>query len=163
MKQAARPEQGLLTLAGGRPREEDILTRRKMSFWDRSRWLILLVAIWLILVLTMMGSDPLIGFVDAARLQVQLAWWVFVLIGLELIHQIHYFISERSAAYNQFWVQKVWGRWGRFSDRKISAWTKFRITRIFSWIVIIAVIAIVAGKITHAPSLVALFRLPALV
>jgi ATP-dependent Zn protease len=164
MKKATRPGQGLgLTYTGGRPRAEDVLTRRRLSFWDRSKWLILLVAIWLILVWTLMGNDPLVGFLDACRIQVRTGWWVFVLIGLELIHQIHFFISEHSAAYNQFWVKKVWGKWARFSDRNISAWTKFRITRVISWIVIIAVIAIVAGKIIHAPAPVALFRIPALI
>ena len=46
--QAERPEQGL-AYAGGPPRDEDILTRRKLSLWDRSKWLLLLIAIWLIL------------------------------------------------------------------------------------------------------------------
>jgi ATP-dependent Zn protease len=164
MKQANRPEQGLgLVYEGGRPREEDILTRRKISLWDRSKWLLLLVLIWLLLVWSLMANDPLVGFVDAARIEVNVGWWVFVLIGLELIHQLHFFISEHSAAYNQFWVQKVWGRWNRFSDRKISAWTKFRITRVISWIVIIAVIAIVTGKIIHTTPLLALLRIPQIV
>ena len=40
MKKATRPEQGLgLSYAGGRPREEDVLTRRRLSPWDRSKWL----------------------------------------------------------------------------------------------------------------------------
>jgi len=34
MKKATRPVQGLgLSYAGGRPREEDVLTRRRLSFW----------------------------------------------------------------------------------------------------------------------------------
>ena len=66
MKKATRPEQGLgLTYAGGRPREEDILTRRKLPLWDRIKWLLLLVVIWLILVMTLMGDNPLIGFLDS--------------------------------------------------------------------------------------------------
>jgi ATP-dependent Zn protease len=164
MKQANRPEQGLgLVYEGGRPREEDILTRRKLSLWDRSKWLLLLVLIWLLLVWSLMANDPLVGFGDAARIEVNVGWWVFVLIGLELIHQLHFFISERSAAYNQFWVKNVWGRWNKFSDRKISAWTKFRITRVISWIIIIAVIAIVTGKIIHTTPLLALLRIPQIV
>ena len=163
MKKATRPEQGLgLTYAGGRPREEDILTRRKLPFWDRIKWLLLLVVIWLILVMTLMGDNPLIGFLDACRIQVHLGLWVFVLIGLELIHQLHFFISEHSAAYNQFWLKKVWGKWARFTDTHFSAWTKFRITRVISWVIILAVIGIVAGKIIHAPPFLALSRIPAL-
>src|SRR6201998_4108285 len=104
MKQAAdRSRQGL-SYEGGRPREEDILTRRRLSLWDRSKWLILLVVIWLLLVWSLMANNPLIGFVDACKIEAQIGWWVFILIGLELIHQIHFFISERSAAYHQFWL-----------------------------------------------------------
>ena len=163
MNQLAQPEEKGLTFTGGRPREEDILTRRKLSLWDRSKWLVLLIIIWLVLVWTLMGSDPLIGFLDAARLQVSLGWWVFLLIGLELIHQTHFFISERSAAYHQFWLKKVWGKWDRFSSRRISAWTKFRITRVISWVIVVVFVAIVTGKIIHAPAVLALVRIPAIV
>jgi cell division protease FtsH len=162
MKQSTRPDRGL-TYEGGRPRDEDILTRRRLSLWDRSKWLVLLVVIWLLLVWSLMADDPLVGFVAACQIQVQVGWWVFVLIGLELLHQLHFFISERSAAYNQFWIKKVWGRWARFTDSKISAWTKFRITRLISWIIVIAVIAIVTGKIIHAQPLNALLRIPQIV
>jgi len=119
--------------------------------------------IWFLLVWSLMADNPLVGFLDAAKIEVQLGWWVFILIGLELIHQLHFFISERSAAYHQFWLKKVWGKWARFSDRKISAWTKFRITWVISWIIVIAVIAIVTGKIIHAQPLNALLRIPQIV
>jgi cell division protease FtsH len=163
MKKAARPEQRELTFEGGRPREEDILTRRKLALWDRVKWLLLLAVIWLLLVFSMMGDDPLIGFVDASRIQVHMAYWVLILIGLELLHQVHFFISEHWAAYNQFWVKKVWGRWNAFSDRKFSAWTKFRVTRVVSWIVIVAAVAIITGKIIHEPPALALSRIPAII
>ena len=148
---------------GGRPRDEDILTRRKMSFWDRSKWLLLLVLIWLLLVWSLMADNPLIGFADACRIEVRDGYWVFILAGLELIHQLHYFISEHSAGYNQFWMRRIWGTWDRFSERKISAWTKFRISRVISWIVIIAVVAIITGKIIHTTPLLALLRIPQIV
>jgi cell division protease FtsH len=162
MKQATRPEQGL-AYEGGRPREEDILTRRRLSFWDRSKWLILLAVIWLLLVWSLMANNPLVGFVDACKIEARIGWWVFILIGLELIHQTHFFISEHSARYNQFWVKKVWGGWARFTDRKLSAWTKFRISRVISWIIVIAVIAIITGKIIHAAPLSALLRIPQII
>ena len=144
MKKATRPGQGLgLTYTGGRPRAEDVLTRRKMSFWDRSKWLVLLVVIWLLLVWSLMADNPLVGFLDACRIEVRTAGGSSSFSGLELIHQLHFFISERSAAYNQFWVKNVWGKWARFSERNISAWAKFRISRVIKWIVVIAVIAII--------------------
>jgi ATP-dependent Zn protease len=148
---------------GGRPRDEDILTRRKMSLWDRSKWLLLLILIWLLLVWSLMADNPLIGFADACRIEVREGYWVFILAGLELIHQLHYFVSEHSAGYNQFWMRRVWGAWDRFSERKISAWTKFRISRVISWIILIAVVAIITGKIIHTSPLLALLRIPQII
>jgi cell division protease FtsH len=162
MNQPDRPVEGF-AYQGGRPREEDVLTRRKTPLWDRSKWLLLLIVIWLLLVWSLMANNPLMGFLDACRIQVRMGWWVFILFGLELLHQIHYLICEHSAAYNQFWIKRVWGNWERFSDQHISAWTKFRITRVISWIVIIAVVAIVAGKIIHAQPLDALLRIPQII
>ena len=162
MKKAARPVEQGFTFQGGRPKEEDILTRRKTPFWDRIKWLVLLVAIWFILVWSLMADNPLVGFGDALRIEVQLAYWVFILAGLELLHQAHYLISERSARYNQFWVHKVWGRSERLQERKLSAWTRYRIGRVIRWVILISFIAILAGKIMHDAPITALVLVPAI-
>ena len=161
MKKAKRPAQGL-TYEGGRPREEDSLTRKPLQLWDRIKWLLLLGILWLVLVWSVMADDPLVGFVDAVRIEVTSASWVFVLAGLEVIHQIHLLISEHWGAYNQFWVNKVWGGWERFTHRRFSAWTRFRFGRLLRWMVVIVVIAIVSGKIIHTGPLLALLRIPAI-
>lgn len=161
MNQAKAPAPGLV-YEGGRPREEDILTRRPIPLWDRIKWLVILLAIWLLLVWSLMADNPLIGFLDAARIEVQLGWWVFVLAGLEVVHQAHFLISERSARYNQFWIHKVWGRSERLQERKLSAWTRYRIGRAVRWVVLIAFLAILAGKIMHDPPLTALVLVPAI-
>ncbi|HUC58164.1 MAG TPA: AAA family ATPase, partial [Streptosporangiaceae bacterium] len=162
MKKAARPVEQGLSYQGGRPREDDVLTRRKMPFWDRIKWLVLLAAIWLILVWSLMADQPLAGIVDAVRIEVQLGWWVFILAGLEVIHQAHFLISEHSVRYNQFWVQKVWGRSERFQERKLSAWTRYRIGRVIRWVILIAFLAILAGKIMHDPPITALLLVPSI-
>jgi cell division protease FtsH len=165
MKKAKRPAPGLpqgLSFEGGRPKDTDSLTRKRLSLWDRVKWLLLLAIVWLLLVWSLMGDDPLIGFADACRIEVQTGWWVFVLAGLELLHQAHFLISERSAGYHQFWVQKVWGRTERFSQRKLSAWTRHRIGRFVRWAVVIVVIAIIAGKIMHDAPINALVAIPAI-
>jgi ATP-dependent Zn protease len=164
MKKAKRPDEGLgFGNPGGRPRETDILTRRKLALWDRLKWLVLLGIIWLLLVWSQMANNPLMGFADAVRIQVHMGSWVFYLAGLEVLHQIHFFISERWAGYHQFWLNRVWGGWERMTHRRFSAWTRFRITRIFSWVIIIAVVGIVTGKIIHSPPLTALLTLPAII
>jgi cell division protease FtsH len=162
MKKAKRPVQQGLTYEGGRPREEDILTRRKLSFWDRVKWLVLLAVIWFLLVWSLMADQPLMGFLDALRIEVRIGWWVFILAGLELLHQTHFLISEHWAGYNQFWLNKVWARTQRLSETKLSAWTRFRIGRIIRWVLLIAVIAILAGKIMHDAPLTALVLIPAI-
>jgi cell division protease FtsH len=162
MKKAQRPAEGL-TYQGGRPREEDILTRKRLSLWDRVKWLVALAIIWLILVWSVMANNPLVGFADAVRIETTAASWVFVLAGLEVIHQLHFLISEHWAAYHQFWLHKVWGRWNRFTDRKLSAWTRFRIGRLAKWALVIVVIAIVTGKIIHTEPMLALLQIPAIV
>jgi len=162
MKKAARPAQGL-SYEGGRPREEDILTRKKLALWDRIKWLVLLAALWLILVWSVMADDPLVGFTDAVRIQVSTGWWVFVLAGLEVVHQAHFLISEHWAAYNQFWQNRVWGGWERLTQRKFSAWTRFRFGRLVRWVLVIVVIAILTGKIIHTTPLLALLKVPAII
>ena len=162
MKKAQRPAEGL-SHEGGRPRDEDSLTRKRLNLWDRVKWLVLLAAIWMLLVWSLMGNDPLVGVLDAFRIEARLASWVFILAGLEVLHQVHFLVSERSAGYHQFWLNRVWGAWARLSNRKFSAWTRFRIGRLISWVVVAAVIAIIAGKILHAAPLLALVAIPAIV
>ncbi len=147
----------------GRPRDEDILTRRRMSWWDHVKWLILLAIVWVIFVFSLMGDNPLIGFLDALRLEVWLAWWVWALGILEFLHQLHYVISERSARYHQFWLHKVWGRNEEFADRHFSPWTRFRFGRLVVWVVAIAVVAIFTGKVIHVEPALALLKLPAII
>ncbi|HTU09248.1 MAG TPA: AAA family ATPase, partial [Trebonia sp.] len=161
MKKAKQPVEGF-TYHGGRPREEDILTRKHLPLWDRIKWLLLLLVIWLLLVWSLMADNPLVGFVDALKIEAQIGWWVFILAGLEVIHQLHFLISEHWAGYNQFWIHKVWGRTARLSDSKLSAWTRYRIGRIIRWALIIVVIAIIAGKIMHDSPLTALALIPAI-
>jgi cell division protease FtsH len=162
MKKAQRPVQGL-SYEGGRPREEDILTRKPTPLWDRVKWLLLLAILWLVLVWSIMADNPLVGFTDAVRIQVHMGSWVFVLFGLELVHQVHLLISEHWAAYNQFWVNKVWGASERLTHRKFSAWTRFRLGRIARWVLAIVVLAILTGKIIHTAPLLALLKIPAII
>ncbi|MBO2452529.1 hypothetical protein J4573_35935 [Actinomadura barringtoniae] len=51
------------------------------------------------LVWASMADNPLLPFGDAMRIQAKSASWVFVLMGLELLRQVHFFLSERWARY----------------------------------------------------------------
>ena len=89
-------------------------------------------------------------------------WWVFVLLCLEFLRQVHFFISERSAGYHNFWVNTFFGGFERSTHRRISDWSRFRIWRMLTWIFWIAIIAIVTGKIIHTTPILALLRGPQL-
>jgi cell division protease FtsH len=146
--------------SGGRPRDDERTTRKPLPLWDRLKFLILLTLLWFILVWSVMASDPLIGFTDAMRIEVTSAWWVFALGGLEVLRQLHFLISEHWAGYYRFWTETVFGGWERMTRRKFSAWTRFRFGRVLTWLFWIAVIAVVAGKVTHADPVTALLKMP---
>jgi cell division protease FtsH len=156
----ARAATGMMP--GGRPKDEDRLTRKPLSFWDRIKFLVLLVFLWFILVWSVMANDPIVGFTDAMKIEVQTGWWVFVLLGLEVIHQIHFFISEHSRGYHRFWTAIVFGGLEALTHRRISDWSRFRIRRLVTWVLWIAVIAVVTGKIIHTSPVLALLRGPQL-
>src|SRR6266699_220635 len=94
----------------GRPRDEDRLTRKPLTVWDRIKFLLLLVLLWFVLVWSAMANNPLVGFSDAMRGQLRTGWWVFILLGLEVLRQVHFFVSERSIAYPRFWTETVIGK-----------------------------------------------------
>src|SRR5579875_3749741 len=142
MKRSEEPAAEGLSPPGGRPRDEDRLTRKPMALWDRIKFLILLALVWFILVWSVMASDPLVGFSDAMRIEVRTGWWVFVLLGLEAIRQLHFLISEH---------------W------RVSYWFRFRIWRLLTWVFWIAVVAVVTGKIIHTTPLLALLKAPQLI
>jgi len=147
----------------GRPRHEDRLTRKPMSIWDRIKFLILLGLVWFILVWSAMANNPLIGFSDAMRIEVRAGWWVFLLLGLELLRQVHFLISEHSAGYHRFWTETVFGGFERTTHRRISDWSRFRVRRMLTWIFWIVIIAVVTGKIIHTSPILALLRGPQLI
>src|SRR5215469_9857740 len=149
---------------GGLPASDTKATRKPLPFWDRIKFLFLLVAFWWILLWASMAGDPILSFNDALRIQLRAAAWVFVLIGIEALRQIHFLVSEHWAAYNHFWTVTFFGGIERLTHRKLSNWTRFRLWRAFLILFLIAVIAVVLSRIIHPhPSpIIALFKAPAL-
>jgi cell division protease FtsH len=138
-------------------------TRKPQDFWDRIKFLVLFVALWFILVWAMIANNPLVGVSDAFKTQVNTGYWVFILIGLEVLRQIHYIVCEHSARYNQFWVATVFGKVEGVSRRRMSNWTRFRLTRLVTWVLWIAILAFIVSKIIHTSPLAALIRGPEIV
>ena len=137
-------------------------TRPKVPLWNRIRLLLLLGIIWLIVVWSAMADNPLLPFVDAVRIHLVESQWLLWLMGLELLRQIHYFVSERSADYHRFWSHTVFGGFDRAMKRRFSDWTRFRLARLVKIIAFVVLFAVVAGQILETSPVLALFAAPAL-
>src|SRR5579859_5159502 len=158
-----RPSKGS---PGGTPQDSLRGAERPLPLYDRIfdrvKFLLALVVIWLILVWEMMADDPLVGFSDALRTQVRLGFWVFVLIGIELIRQTHYFVGSHSARYHRLSTALA-GSYERRTRRRLSNWTRYRIERLIRWLILLTIAAVVVGKIIHTNPLTALARTPSLI
>ncbi len=103
-------------------------TRWPLLFWDRVRILVLLSVIFGMSVAIKHDNVPIMSWREALDDQARSKWWLFVLGGFELLHQLHLFVCERVGGYNQLWEKHVWGRWDRAMD-KLNPWTRFRLGR----------------------------------
>lgn len=137
-------------------------TRKKMSLWDRVRLLLLFTVAWLILVWAAMADNPLLPFVDAVRIQVVESQWLLWLAGAEVVRQLHFLLSERSAGYHGFWAQRVFGGTDRTLRRRFTDWTRFRLARMLKIAAFVVLFALVAGQILETSPALALFEAPAL-
>ena len=142
-----------------RPKDSERATRKPLPLWDRVKFLFLLVLLWLVLVWSDMANNPVIGFADAARQQLHAALWLEVLIGLEVLRQLHFLVAEHWSAYYRLWSRGIFGRIDRLSHR-LSDWTRFRIARAAKWLILIALLALILGKAYHTSPVNGLFLLP---
>jgi cell division protease FtsH len=138
-------------------------TRQPLAMWDRSKFLILLALLWFIVVWYDMANDPVLGFQDAARLNLQVASgtgrWLVLLVCLEALRQLSYLTAEHSPRY-----YRASGRAFARSDRltqRMSDYNRFRIARAVKWLIAIAVLAIIFGLAYHTSPLLGLFKVPA--
>jgi ATP-dependent Zn protease len=162
MTTPAAPEHEGLAPPDTPPHGKEADTRKPMPFWDRIRLLLLFGFSWLIIVWASMADNPLLPFVDAVRIQLVDSQWLLWLTGLELLRQIHFFVSERWAGYHRFWSKWVFGGTERTLRRRFSDWTRFRLARLLKIILLVALFAVVAGQILETSPVLALFAAPAL-
>jgi cell division protease FtsH len=135
----ARKQKGLNT------RKRDIrTTRRKSDTWDRIKFLILLV----IVMIAIIASSPDLGFLSFGEVvtiffNTTAGRVLGILFGLELLRQIHYLVSERSAAYHSFWRDRVFGGFERFTHSHFKPWTRFRVGRLFRWTFYLLILGVI--------------------
>jgi ATP-dependent Zn protease len=138
-------------------------TRKPLTLWDRGKFLGLFAAIFAVLVwydLQRYSPPATLGEITGA-----VAWdqrWLLWLAGLEVVRQVHFVISEHSRGYHRFWTERLFGRATRAYERRVNTWNRFRIARVFKWIFMIVLAAVLLGKMTHDSPVVAVFKVPAM-
>jgi ATP-dependent Zn protease len=129
--------------------------------WDRVKFLLLFGALWFFLVWSDMAENPLVSFRDAWLTRTENTRWLIVVFALELIRQVHIVVAERWRAYNRFWTIRFFGGIERFTNKRFSPWTRYRIARVLRWLVVLAVVAVVLGQVYDVSPVVGLFKAPA--
>ncbi|HEX8100026.1 MAG TPA: AAA family ATPase [Actinomycetota bacterium] len=143
-----------------RVRDDERTTRKPLAPWDRIKILVLLLGGFAVLVWGTYGQDPIVPLSVAILATAKSNSWLLILAGLELLRQIHYFISERSAGYYRWWGNRFAGmnrRTGRMND-----WNRYRLSRAMKWVFILVVFDLLLAKVIQRPPAVALIQLPAL-
>ncbi|MCL9758504.1 AAA family ATPase [Frankia sp. AiPa1] len=127
--------------------------------WDRSKFLLLLGAVFLFVVAAEVSGDPLMTWGDAFRIQARKSAWVLVLLGLEVLRQVHMVVGERWSAYYVFWTDRVFARVERRFLR-IKDWNRFRLSRAAKWVAGLALALFVYARLSHTSVFDALVNVP---
>jgi ATP-dependent Zn protease len=143
-------------------RDFERVTRKRQVPWDRFKFIVLIVVVWFLIVWYQMANDPVLGFTDAARQQLQVGSgagrWLVALLGLELVRQTYFMITEHSRlAYRA--STGFFGSSERLTHRT-SDFTRFRAGRAFKWLIFIAIVAIILGLVYHTTPVNGLFMAP---
>ena len=144
-----------------REREEDRPTRKPLAWWDRVKILAFVLGAWLFLFWAAVTENPLLSIREVAELTARSHGWLLVLAGIEFLRQLHYLISENSAAYHRLWTQRVFGGWDKRLTR-MNDWNRFRIGRALKWLFFLAVIDLVIAAVMDLSPAIAIFQLPAI-
>src|SRR5688572_22620404 len=142
-----------------RERIEDRTTRKPMGTWDRVKILVLLVGLFFFFVLAETGDNPILPFGEAVDQQLGDKWWLVALAVLEVVRQIHYLISEKSARWHRFWTYQIFGgierRTGRMND-----WTRYRLARTLRLLIMLTLLSMVLGALLGTSPIQGLVQLP---
>jgi ATP-dependent Zn protease len=105
-----------------------------------------------------MADNPLLSFSDALSKTFDEKLWLIVLVGIEIVRQIHFLLAELLAPYHGIWLQYF-----SFVNRllgKLSDWNRFRLGRVIKWLVFVAMLSIILGAIYNETPVRALFLAP---
>ena len=118
---------------------------------------------WFLVVWYQMSADPTLGFIDAARQQLQvrtgIGRWLILLFAVELVRQLSYLLAERSRPYYRV-SSAFFGTGDRVASRA-SDYTRFRVARAVKWLIVITILAVILGLAFGTSPVQGLFAAPA--
>lgn len=141
-----------------RPRDTDRKTRIHLSFYDRVKFLLLFGITYLVLTWSSLAENPILSVEDALNETARSKRWLLALAAIEVVRQVHFILAELLAPYHG-----IWSKYFAFTDRQIhrlSDWTRFRLSRIVKWSLVVALLAVILGAIYDEPPIKALFLAP---
>jgi ATP-dependent Zn protease len=141
------------------PDDREPKTRPRMMMWDRVKVVVLLAGFLVFMAIYQQSQVPIMSFGEALSDELRSKWWILVLIGLEVIRQVHYMICEHAEGYNHFWNEKVWGRWERRVAR-MNQWKRYRLDRAWKRIAFIVVLGLFLAWQWNLPFVEALVEAP---
>ncbi len=142
-----------------RPRDDERTTRKPLALWDRVKFLLLLAGLFFFFVWSAMADNPLLPYFDAVNDTWESKRWIFLLGGIELVRQLHYFVSERWSWYYRLWTEKIFGGFNRRTDR-VNPWTRYRLARVVKLLIALVVLSLVLGTLFDVSPALAIFELP---
>ncbi|HEY7324879.1 MAG TPA: AAA family ATPase, partial [Streptosporangiaceae bacterium] len=143
-------------------RDSERQTRKHLVLWDRVKFSVLIIGVWFIVVWYQMSTDPVLGFKDAAKQQLQVGSgagrWLIILLAIEVLRQLYYLVTEHSKpAYR---ASNAAFAGGDKLTHHMNDYTRFRVSRVIKWLIWIAIVAIIFGLIYHTTPIQGLFQVP---
>ena len=144
-----------------RPRDADRRTRRRLDPWDRSKYLIGGSVLFGFFWWQKLNANPIKSVADGFWETVDKQVWVCVLLGLEVLRQLHFVVAEHWSGYYRFWKFKVFGRVENRQSR-MDPWIRFRIGRVLRILFWLLLFGMIIGQFTDQNPVAALIGLPGL-
>jgi len=141
-----------------RPRDTDRKTRIHLSIYDRVKFLLFFGVTFLVLTWSNLADNPILSVEDALNETARTKTWLIGLAVIEIVRQIHFIIAELLAPYHG-----IWTKYFAFVDRqlhRLSDWTRFRLSRLIKWVLVISLLAVILGAVYKEPPIKALFLAP---
>jgi len=132
-----------------RPRPSERETRAPAVLWDRVKLIVLLLGLWVsgVAIVWTTAVNPLGGpLSEAVRIALRDYAWVMVLVGLEVLRQLHYLFEEHSKGYYRFWQRSVFGGFQSRVNR-MDDWTRYRVGRAFKTFIVLFALSTFLGRI----------------